>query len=472
MEENINELDTLEERIQEQQDKLVEKALSLIEEKNYSGLRELLTDSEPADVSEIFDELTDAQTLVIYRLLPKELAAEVFVELDPDKQEYLIRVFSDTELKATLDELYYDDTADIIEEMPATVVKRILAAASPEQRRVVNELLKYPEDSAGSIMTTEFVRLKKDFTVMDSLELIRKVGIDKETIYTCYVTDRQNHLIGIVTAKELLISPLDKKVEDIMTENVISVQTLDDQEQIALMFSRYDFLALPVVDNESRLVGIITVDDAIDVLQEETEEDFAKMAAITPNDTEYLKTPVFRVWGSRIPWLMLLMVSATFTGLIISKFESALAALPILTAFIPMLMDTGGNSGSQASVTVIRGISLGQVEFRDFFRVVWKELRVSLLCGVTLGGAALLKVMLVDHLMMGNEEITWTVAFVVGLTLLATIVCAKLIGCSLPLLAKKIGFDPAVMASPFITTIVDAVSLLVYFAVSRYFLGL
>ena len=386
--------------------------------------------------------------------------------MDQDKQEYIINAFSDAELKATLDELYYDDTADIIEEMPATVVKRILKTASPDMRKAVNELLKYPEDSAGSIMTTEFVRLKKSYTVRDSLELIRKVGIDKETIYTCYVTDELSHLIGIVTAKDLLLTPLERKIEEIMTEHVIDVNTLDDQEQIAMMFSKYDFIALPVTDKEGRLVGIITVDDAIDVMQEEVEEDFAKMAAITPNDTEYLKTSVWKIWGSRIPWLLLLMISATFTGMIISKFESALAVLPILTAFIPMLMDTGGNSGSQASVTVIRGISLGEVEFRDFFRVLWKEFRVALLCGASLGTAAMLKVMLVDHMIMKNDEVTWTVALVVGITLLATILCAKAIGCSLPLFAKKIGLDPAVMASPFITTIVDAVSLLVYFRVA------
>jgi magnesium transporter len=339
-------------------------------------------------------------------------------------------------------------------------------------RKAVNELLKYPEDSAGSLMTTEFVRLKKNYTVEDSFDLIRHVGIDKETIYTCYVTDDKNHLIGFVTVKDLLLAPLQREIGDIMTEHVIAVNTLDDQEQIAMMFSKYDFIALPVVDNEERLVGIITVDDAIDVLQEETEEDFAKMAAITPNDTEYLKTPVFRIWGSRVPWLLLLMISATFTGIIISKFESALAALPILTAFIPMLMDTGGNSGSQASVTVIRGISLGQVEFADTFRVIWKEIRVAVMCGVTLGIAAFGKVMLVDHLLMGKDDVSWTVAAVVAMTLFLTILCAKLIGCSLPLLAKKIGFDPAVMASPFITTIVDAVSLVVYFMISRQLLGL
>ena len=450
----------------------IDKALELLEEKQYPTLRLLLNDQQPADINEFFEELTPEKIIVIYRLLPKELAAEVFVEMDPDQQEYLIRAFSDAELRATLGELYYDDTADIIEEMPASVVKRILNNCTPDMRKAVNELLKYPEDSAGSLMTTEFVRLKKNYTVEASFDLIRRVGIDKETIYTCYVTDEKSHLIGFVTVKDLLLAPMQRLIEDIMTENVIAVNTLDDQEQIAMMFSKYDFIALPVVDKEERLVGIITVDDAIDVLQEETEEDFAKMAAITPNDTEYLKTPVLRIWASRVPWLLLLMISATFTGIIISKFESALAVLPILTAFIPMLMDTGGNSGSQASVTVIRGISLGEVEFRDTFKVLWKEIRVAALCGITLGGAALLKVMLVDHLMMGKDDVTWSVAFVVASTLFLTILCAKLIGCSLPMLAKKIGLDPAVMASPFITTIVDAVSLLVYFSISRSILGL
>ncbi|MBR0509636.1 MAG: magnesium transporter [Clostridia bacterium] len=451
---------------------LVDQALELIEEKKYAELKELLREQEPADINEIFEELPPDTIAKVYRLLPKELAAEVFVEMSPEHQEFLINAFNDAELSAMLNELYYDDTADLIEEMPAGVVKRILKNASPDMRKVVNDLLKYPEDSAGSIMTTEYVRLKKDFTVREALDIIRREGVDKETIYTCYVTDATNRLLGIVSAKDLLLSTLDTVIEDIMIEHVISVSTMDDQEQIAFMFSKYDFLALPVVDNEDRLVGIITVDDAIDVLQEETEEDFAKMAAITPNDTEYLKTPIFRIWISRVPWLLLLMVSATFTGIIISRFESALATLPILTAFIPMLMDTGGNSGSQASVTVIRAISLGQVEFNQFFIVLFRELRVALLCGVALSAAAFGKVMLVDRLLMGNTEVTWTVALVVALTLLATIVCAKMIGCTLPLLAKKIGFDPAVMASPFITTLVDAVSLLVYFAVSRQFLHL
>ncbi len=443
--------------------KLIEKALDLLENKNFSELRSLLEEQNPADINDVIDELSDEKSVLIYRLLPKELAAEVFVEMDSDKQEYLINIFSDSQLKDVLDELYYDDTADIIEEMPANVVKRILKVASPDVRKAVNELLKYPEDSAGSIMTTEFVRLRKSYTVEESLEIIRSVGVNKETIYTCYVTDDKNHLIGIVTAKDLLLSERSEIIGEIMEDNVISVNTLADTENIALMFGKYDFLALPVVDNEDRLVGIITVDDAIDVMQEETEEDFSKISAITPNDTEYLKTSVFKLWASRIPWLMILMISATFTGMIISKFESALAVLPILTAFIPMLMGTGGNAGSQASVTVIRGISLGQVEFRDFFKVLWKECRVSLLCGIVLGVAAVGKVMLVDNLLMKNPEVTVFVALVVGITLFATIVSAKIIGCALPLLAKKIGLDPAVMASPLITTLIDTVSLLVYF---------
>lgn len=443
--------------------KLIEKALDLLENKRFSELRSLLEEQNPADINDVIDELSDEKSVLIYRLLPKELAAEVFVEMDSDKQEYLINIFSDSQLKDVLDELYYDDTADIIEEMPANVVKRILKVASPDVRKAVNELLKYPEDSAGSIMTTEFVRLRKSYTVEESLEIIRNVGVNKETIYTCYVTDDKNHLIGIVTAKDLLLSERNEIIADIMEDNVISVNTLADTESIALMFGKYDFLALPVVDNEDRLVGIITVDDAIDVMQEETEEDFSKISAITPNDTEYLKTSVFKLWASRIPWLMILMISATFTGMIISKFESALAVLPILTAFIPMLMGTGGNAGSQASVTVIRGISLGQVEFRDFFRVLWKECRVSLLCGIVLGVAAVGKVMLVDNFLMKNPEVTIFVALVVGITLFATIVSAKIIGCALPLLAKKIGLDPAVMASPLITTLIDTVSLLVYF---------
>lgn len=449
---------------------LVEQALALIDERKFAELHDLIHEENAADINEIIDEVTPEQGVIIYRLLPKELAAEVFVEMDPDMQEFLINAFSDAELKNVLDELYYDDTADIIEEMPANVVKRILKTATPEMRKAVNELLKYPEDSAGSIMTTEFVRLKKNYTVEDSLDLIRKVGIDKETIYTCYVTDDKSRLIGLVTAKDLLLSPLQNMIENIMTDHVISVSTLDDQEQIALMFSKYGFIAMPVVDNENRLVGIITVDDAIDVLQEETEEDFAKMAAVAPTDTDYLKTSPFVFYKARIPWLLLLMLSATFTGMIISNYETSLAALPVLTAFIPMIMDTSGNSGSQTAVTVIRGISLGQIEFRNFFRVVFKEFRVSLLCGLTLFAATVMKLLLIDRILLRNETVSITVALTVGLTIFAATICSKVIASILPQLAKKAGADPAVLSSPLITTIVDALSLLIYFAMATVIL--
>ena len=446
----------------ENSEAFVEKALSLIDGRKFSAMQELLNEHEAADIAEIFEELEPDKAVILFRLLPKETAAEVFVEMDSDEQLDLIRKFSDRELSAVLSELYFDDAADIIDEMPASVVRRILAIASPDMRRTVNELLKYPDDSAGSIMTTEFVGLKKSMCVSDALEFIRSVAIDKETIYTCYVIEKDRQLLGIVSAKTLLTSPLDAVIGDIMDDNVISVGTLDDQEEVAQIFSKYDYIAVPVVDKENRLVGIITVDDVIDVIQEETEEDFAKMAAITPVDTTYLKTGVFATWKTRIPWLLLLMVSATFTGMIISKFENALAAQVALTAFIPMLMDSGGNSGSQASVTVIRGISLGEIEFSDIFKVIWKEIRVSVLCGITLGLATFIKIILVDNIIM-KSAISFPVMAVVSITLCCTIICAKLIGCTLPMLAKKLGFDPAVMASPFITTIVDAVSLLVYF---------
>ncbi len=440
----------------------IEKILELLEQKKYSVLHSIISEAEPADIAEIFEQLSKEQYSVMYRLLPKELAAEVFVELDPDKQQYLIELFSDNELKEVLDELFLDDTVDIIEEMPAGVVKRILANSTPANRKSINELLRYPDDSAGSIMTTEYVCLKKQWTVDQSFTFIRKVAIDKETIYTCYVTDENRKLIGLITASTLLISDRDAKIEDIMDDHVISVTTLDDKEDVAQAIGKYDFLAIPVVDAESRLVGIVTVDDAIDVISDEAEEDFAKMAAITPNEKPYLKTSAIDTWKQRIPWLMLLMISATFTGMIISSFENALAAQIALTSYIPMLMDTGGNSGSQASVTIIRGISLGEIEFHDIPKVLWKELRVALLCGVSLAIIAFIKILLIDKVLFGNTSITILIAFVICITLCTTVFCAKIIGCSLPLVAKKIGFDPAVMASPFITTIVDAVSLLVY----------
>lgn len=446
----------------------IEAALELVEEKRYATLRQMLRDAEPADIAELFYELPKQQYAVVFRILPKELAAEVFVELDSDLQQILIESFSDLELRDVLDELYMDDAADLVEEMPANVVKRILQNVTPEARKIVNELLKYPEDSAGSIMTTEFVRLKQDMTVDDAIALIRKVAIDKETIYTCYVTDRDSHLIGVVTVKDLLCAAHDAKIADIMEDHVISVNTLEDKEDVAATISKYDALALPVVDAENRLVGIVTVDDAIDVMQDEAEEDFAKMNAMLPTEKAYLRTSPWELYRSRIVWLLLLMISATFTGMIIASFEDALKAT-VLAMFIPMLMDTGGNSGSQASVTVIRAISLGEVEFTDIMRIIWKEMRVALLCGGSLAVVAFGKIFLVDKLIMG-QDITVPVALVVCLTLLATVFCAKMLGCTLPLIVSKLGFDPAVMASPFITTIVDAVSLVVFFTLATVLL--
>ena len=426
---------------------------------------------EAADIAGVCTELGEKVPLV-FRLLPKELAAEVFVELDSDEQELLISSFSNTELKEVLDELYLDDTVDIVEEMPANVVKRILRHSDPEMRKSINEILKYPEDSAGSIMTTEYVDLKAHMTVEDALKRIRRTGPDKETINVCYVVDEGRHLIGLLTIRTILLAEEDDVIGDIMERHLIAVQTLDDQEAVARALSKYDFLALPVVDKENRLVGIVTVDDAIDVLQEEVTEDIEKMAAILPSDKPYLKTSTIETYKARIPWLLLLMISATFTGQIIASFENALAAATILTAYIPMLMDSGGNCGSQASVTVIRGLSLGEIGFSDIFRVIWKELRVAVVCGLTLSAANFAKLMLVDRMLFHNPAVTIPVAAVICCTLVCTVVCAKLVGCTLPLLAKRVGFDPAVMASPFITTIVDAISLLIYFRFASALLGI
>ena len=446
---------------------LFETIVTLLENKRYSTLRDILNTMNPVDIAAVFEDLQSEKTALLFRLLPKETAAETFVEMDEDTQELLIHGFSDTELKEIIDELYVDDAVDLIEEMPANVVKRILRQADPETRKEINEILKYPEDSAGSIMTTECVILRPKMTVEEAIKRIRRTGIDKETIYTCYVSDSSSTLIGIVTIKTLLLSDEDELIENLMETNVISVGTLDDQEEVARMFNRYNFLALPVVDQENRIVGIVTVDDAIDVMEEETTEDIQKMAAITPTtDKPYDKVGVFETYLSRIPWLLILMVSATFTGMIITSFENALAKTVVLSAFIPMLMDTGGNSGSQASVTVIRALSLGEIEFKDILMVIFKESRVSLLCGVTLAVANFAKIMLFDRLVLHNDAITVTVALVVCLTMVVTIFFAKLVGCTLPMLAKKLGFDPAVMASPFITTIVDAISLIVYFEIA------
>ena len=394
--------------------------------------------------------------------MPKELAAETFVELDPDNQEALIKAFSDNELKEVLDDMYLDDAVDLVEEMPANVARRILQNTDEETRKMINEVLKYPKDSAGSMMTIEYVQLKESMTVADSFQTIRRTGIDKETIYSCYVTDQNRHLKGIVTAKGLLLSDSDMLIGDIMDEDVISVFTTDDKEEVVQRFQLYNLIAMPVVDKENRLVGIITVDDAIDVIEQEATEDIETMAAITPTDKPYLKTGVFETWWKRIPWLLLLMISATFTSVIINSYDAALATLG-LAAFMPMIMGTGGNAGSQASVTIIRGLSIGEIEMGDIIRIIWKELRVSLLCGITMAIATFGKIMLI-------EQPGFMTAVVVSLTLVATIVTAKLVGCVLPVLAKRVGFDPAVMASPFITTIVDALSLVIYFRIATMIL--
>ena len=453
-------------------EELAEQVEDLVSRKRYAELRDLLLPLEAADIAWLFDELDEKAPHLIFRLLPKELAAEVFVELDSDEQEILIRGFSNTELKEVLDELYLDDAVDIVEEMPAGVVKRILQHADPETRKSINEILKYPDDSTGSIMTTEFVDLKETMTVEDALKRIRRTGPDKETINVSYVIDDERRLIGLLTIRTLLLAEEDDVIGDIMERNFIAVRTLDDQETTARALSKYDFLALPVVDTENRLVGIVTVDDAMDVLQEEVTEDIEKMAAILPGDKPYLKTGVFETWKARTPWLMLLMLSATFTGIILTHFETSLMACAILTSFIPMLSGTGGNSGTQASTAVIRSLSLGEVRFSDLLQVVWKELRVALCCGICLAAANFVKMLLIDRWLLRNPTVTPQVALVVCATLICTVVCAKLVGCSLPLLAKKLGFDPAVMASPFITTIVDALSLLIYFQVASMVLGL
>ena len=453
---------------------IVEKALlKMLEEKKYSTLRDILITMNPADVAGLFDGLEEKQIPVMFRLLPKEQAAETFVEMEPEAQQLLIQGFSDNELREVLDELYVDDAADLVEEMPANVVRRILGQADPEMRSSINQILRYPENSAGALMTMEYVSLRPDMTVEEAILRIRRQGVDKETIYTCYVLDKDRTLLGIVTVKDLLLAESDDtQIREIMTSNIISVTTQDDQEEVAKMFSKYNFLALPVVDTENRMVGIVTFDDAMDVMEEEATEDMEIMAAMTPSEKSYLKSSPFELYKHRIPWLMLLMVSATFTGMIISSFESALTKLAALTAFIPMLMDTGGNCGSQSSVTVIRALSLDELEFSDALTVLWKEIRTAVLCGVTLAAVCFLKVLLVDRLLMGNASISLSVDLVICLALGVTVIMAKMVGCTLPLLAKKLGFDPAVMASPFITTIVDALSLLVYFLFAKTILGL
>ena len=456
---------------EEERSELLEKIEDLIERKRYAELRGLILPMEAADIGALASDMEEKLPL-LFRLLPKELAAEVFVELESDEQELLIKGFSNAELKEVLDELYLDDTVDIVEEMPANVVKRILQHSDPEMRKSINEILKYPEDSAGSIMTTEFVDLKENLTVEDALKHIRRTAQDKETINVCYVTDAGRHLIGLLSIRTLLLAEEDDLIGDIMERNFVSLQTLDDQETAAQALSKYDFLALPVVDTEGRLVGIVTVDDAIDVIEEETTEDFEKMAAMLPSDKPYLKTGVFETWKARTPWLMILMLSATFTGMILTHFENALVACAILTSYVPMLSGTGGNSGTQASTAIIRALSLDEVRFSDILEVLWKEFRVAICCGIGLAIANFAKMIIVDRWLLQNTAVTPLVAAVVCLTLVCTVICAKLVGSALPILAEKVGFDPAVMASPFISTIVDSISLLIYFQFATTLLGI
>ena len=452
---------------------IVQKALvKMLEDKKYATLRDILVTMNPSDIAGLFEDLEEKQIPLMFRLLTKEQAAETFVEMEPEAQELLIRGFSDNELKEVLDELYADDAAEIVEEMPANVVKRILKAADPELRSSINQILRYPEYSAGSMMTTEYVSLRPSMTVEEAILRIRRQGVDKETIYTCYVLDKDRTLLGLVTVKDLLLAEDDEmKIEDIMITNMIFVTTLTDQEEVARMFSKYNFIALPVVDGEGRMVGIVTFDDAMDVMEEEATEDMELMSGITPSEKPYLRSSAFELFKNRVPWLMLMMVSATFTGLIITSFEGALAAQVALTAFIPMLMGTGGNSGAQSSVTVIRALSLDELEFRDIGTVVWKELRTSILCGIALAVVCFAKIWLVDKVLFGNNDITLMVDLVVWLALAVTVIMANLVGCMLPMAAKAMKLDPAVMASPFISTIVDALSLLVYFLFAKMLLG-
>ena len=434
--------------------------MEMLESKHLLKLKNEISEMNEYDVATFIEELDSEKALLVFRLLPKDTASDVFAYLPSDTQEHIIERTNDSDLHDMIEELFVDDVVDLLEELPASVVRRILKNANPSKRKIINQFLQYPDDSAGSIMTSEYVALKKHMTVEGALQYIRKNGVDKETIYTCYVTSGQRQLEGVITLKDLIMADGDTVVGDIMDTHVIRCVTTDEQEDVARMFTDYDLLALPVVDHEERIVGIITVDDAVDVMEEEATEDIEKMSAITPSEKPYLKTGVLETWKSRIPWLMFLMISAIFTGSIITHYEDALSKAVILTSFIPMLMGTGGNSGSQASVTVIRGMSLNDIEFGDFFKVVWKELRVAILCGISLAVVTFLKVLLLDN--TGS----FVIPTVVALAMLITIVIAKLIGCMLPMLAEKIGLDPAVMASPLITTLVDAISLMVFFKIA------
>ena len=443
----------------------LEVVMELLENRKFAELRDLLDEANPIDVAQLLGEVPEEKLLLLYRMLPKEDAADIFAEMEHDEQETLIKAFNDREIREVIEEMNIDDAVDLVEEMPAIVVNKILRHAAPETRKEINELLKYPEDSAGSVMTTEYMALKSDMTVADSFERIRRTADEKEDIYTCYVIDPSRKLQGTVSLKEMFLVPKDTLIGDLMETNIISANTLDDQEKVAKDMAKYNLTTIPIVDQENRLVGIVTVDDAIDVIQEENTEDIEMMAAITPTDKPYISTGFFETYKKRIPWLLLLMISATFTGAIITRYENALGKYVILTAYIPMLMDTGGNAGSQASVSIIRGLSLDEIEFGDIFRIQGKELLVAFLCGFTLAVANFVKLLIFD-------KVEVVIAAVVCMTLFLTVAVAKLVGCTLPILAKRVGFDPAVMASPFITTIVDALSLIIYFQLASHILSL
>lgn len=442
----------------------------LLNEKQYKAIKSIFDTMNPVDTALLLPEFEEKQMVLLFRLIPKENAAMVFTYLDPEQEQVLLEAFTDNELKNIMDDMFIDDAVDVIEEMPANVVERMLAAAG-DKRNSINTVLNYPEDSAGSIMTLEYISLFPNMTIGDALKKIKSRGVHSETVNICYVVEKHK-LLGTVTAMDLLTCDDDELLSEIMDENPISVNTHADQEEVAQLFNKYDVVSLPVVDNENCMVGIVTFDDAIDVIQEETEEDFQKMAAMAPTDKPYFKTSVFNIWKSRIPWLLFLMISATFTGIIISSFEDALSKIAILTAYIPMIMGTGGNAGSQASVTIIRGLSLGDIEVKDILKVVWKEIRVSVLCGIAIAIACFAKVIFIDGMLLGNTGVSNTVALVVSLTLCLTVICAKIIGCILPIVAKILKLDPAVMASPFISTVIDSVSLLVYFGIAKTMLPL
>ena len=454
-------------------EEIAAQALELLHEKKIGQLREFLINFNPVDIAQALAEVSEAELPILFRILPKEQAAETFIEMDADQQEFLISAFSDKELKEVLDEIYVDDAVDLIEEMPANVVKRVLRHTNPEMRKDINQLLKYPKNSAGSMMTTEYVDLKKQMTVAECFARIRRIGVDKETIYTCYVTDRDRKLIGLVSVRQLLLADSDALIEDIMETNITYVGTMEDREDVARMFHRYDFLAIPVVDGENRLVGIVTVDDAIDVIQEETTEDIAKMAAIVPTDETYLKTPVWKHAKNRFFWLLFLMLSATVTGGIIQQYENAFMAVPILVAFVPMLMGTGGNCGSQSSTMIIRSLALEEIKFKDFFRVLLKEVCIAVLVGVVLAVVNGLRIFLMYH---SNADVLsqtslWNLSLVSGLSLIGIVVLAKSIGCMLPMLAKKCKLDPALMAAPLLTTILDTCSVLIFFTIAMKIIG-